>query len=232
MMTTVLTLGFLIGLRHALEADHVAAVASLATNSRGLRQSVRLGAAWGLGHGLTLLVVGGLLLASGKALPQGAAHWLEAVVGVMLIGLGADVLRRLIRERVHFHNHRHGRLIHFHAHSHAGEVVHATSPHAHAHGVRLSARALIVGLVHGLAGSALLTLLTAQAVDNLWQGLAYIVLFGIGSIVGMALLSCAISVPLRLAARHLTWAYNGLGAVMGLFTTGLGLRIVLTSPLI
>jgi ABC-type nickel/cobalt efflux system permease component RcnA len=232
MMTTVLTFGFLIGLRHALEADHVAAVASLATTSRSLRQSVRLGAAWGLGHALTLLVVGGVLLASGKALPPGVAHWLEVVVGVMLIGLGADVLRRLIRQRVHFHSHRHGRLVHFHAHSHAGEGDHATSAHAHDHGLALSVRALIVGLVHGLAGSALLTLLTAQAVDSLWQGLAYIVLFGMGSIVGMAALSCAISVPLRFAARHLTWAYNGLGAVMGLFTAGLGLGIILTSPLI
>ena len=110
MMTTVLTFGFLIGLRHALEADHVAAVASLVMTSRSLRQSVRLGAAWGLGHALTLLVVGGLLLASGKALPPGVAHWLEVVVGVMLIGLGADVLRRLIRQRVHFHSHRHGHI--------------------------------------------------------------------------------------------------------------------------
>jgi len=231
-MTTVILFGFLIGMRHALEADHVAAMASLATGSRGLGQSLRLGAAWGLGHSLTLLVVGSLVLASGDALPPGLADWLEALVGVMLIVLGVDVLRRVIRERVHFHSHRHGKLMHFHFHSHAGEGGHASSRHEHDHRAILSRRALIVGVVHGLAGSAVLTLLTAQAIDTFWQGLAYMVLFGFGSIIGMAVLSCAISLPLRYAARRLTWGYNGLSAVMGLFTAGLGLRIVLTSPLI
>jgi ABC-type nickel/cobalt efflux system permease component RcnA len=231
MMTTVLLFGFLIGLRHALEADHVAAVASLATRSRDLGQSVRLGAAWGLGHSLTLLAVGGLVLISGKALPPGVTLWLEVLVGAMLIMLGADVLRRMIRERVHFHSHRHGEMEHFHSHSHAGEGDHGVSPHAHDHGAALSLRALIVGLMHGLAGSAALVLLTAQAIESIWQGVVYMALFGLGSTAGMALLSCAISLPLRYAARNLTWAYNGLGAVMGLFTAGLGLRIILTSPL-
>jgi ABC-type nickel/cobalt efflux system permease component RcnA len=231
-VTTVILFGFLIGMRHALEADHVAAVASLATGSRGLGQSIRLGAAWGLGHSLTLLAVGSLVLASGNALPAGLAHWLEALVGAMLIVLGADVLRRVIRERVHFHSHRHGKLMHFHFHSHSGEGGHASSRHEHGHKAVLSRRALFVGVIHGLAGSAVLTLLTAQAIDTFWQGFVYMALFGLGSIIGMAVLSCAISLPLRYAARHLTWGYNGLSAVMGLFTVGLGLRIVLSSPLI
>ena len=208
-----------------MEADHVAAVAALATRSRSLRDGLRLGAAWGLGHTITLVVVGGAVLWSGSVVPERVAGWLELLVGIMLVGLGADVVRRMVRDRIHFHTHRHERTVHFHAHSHRGDPPpHGHSAHGHDHG--LAGRALLVGLVHGLAGSAALVLLTLAAAPTPWIGVGYMILFGIGSMAGMALLSVAIAIPLRYAATALTWAYNGLTLAAGLTTTGLGIWIV------
>ena len=221
-MGSILLIGFLIGMRHALEADHLAAVASLTRESQGLGRALRTGMAWGLGHTATLFIVGALVLLAEGALPEALTAGLEAAVGVMLILLGADVLRRLLRERVHFHVHSHGETRHFHAHSHAGEGRHAASPHSHAHGPFLPRRALLVGLMHGLAGSAALVLLTLEAMDSFLSGLAYMAVFGLGSILGMALLSCAVALPLRYAARQLTWGYSLLTALLGLFSIGLG----------
>ncbi len=233
-MTTILFFGFLLGLRHALEADHVAAVATLARGSPDLRRSLVLGASWGLGHSLTLLLVGTVVLWAGVGVPAEVARWLEALVGLLLVVLGLDVLRRLLRERIHFHLHRHGEAAHFHAHSHAGETDHLRSSHDHGHGhaTALSGPALLVGVLHGLAGSAVLVLLTAEATHGLLDRLTYIAIFGLGSILGMAVLSVVISLPLRFAARQMTWAYGGLTLVLGLFTFGLGIKIVAETLLV
>ncbi len=225
-MFSVLLLGLLIGLQHAVEADHLAAVASLTTRGRNLREAARMGSAWGLGHSLTLLLIGGGVLLIGGTIPDQLALWLEAAVGVMLIVLGADVLHRLWRQRVHFHNHRHGSRSHFHAHSHTPSADHEKDPHQHSHPARLPVRSLLVGMMHGMAGSAALIVFALGSVQSLWQGLAYIAMFGIGSIVGMTLLALAISLPLRWSARSLTWAHNGLTAVFGLVTVGLGALLV------
>ena len=225
-MTTFLLFGFLIGMRHALEADHVAAVASLAMNNRGRKGVVRLGAAWGLGHTLTLFTVGLAALYSGQAVPERFAAYLEMAVGVMLIVLGAGVIWRLVRDRVHFHTHRHGGGAHFHAHSHAGEGVHESSAHRHVHPPVPAGRALLVGLMHGMAGSAALVVLALGAMDSFWSGVGYLLLFGVGSMAGMALFTCAMAVPLRYAARNFTWAYNGLTAVVGLGTVVLGAVVI------
>jgi ABC-type nickel/cobalt efflux system permease component RcnA len=223
---SILLIGFLIGMRHALEADHLAAVATLTGGGKGLGRSLRLGLAWGLGHTATLFLVGGAVLLVDGVLPERLALWLEAAVGIMLILLGADVLRRLLRERLHFHshshNHSHGTSRHIHAHSHAGEGRHEASGHDHEHPHFLPRRALAIGLVHGLAGSAALVLLTVEAMDSLLSGLLYMALFGLGSILGMGLLSCAIALPLRYAARQLTWGYTALTALLGAFSIGLG----------
>lgn len=227
-MLSILLLGFLTGLQHALEADHLAAVASLATRSRGLAETARQGAAWGLGHTLMLLLFGGAVLFMDQLVPGQLAAGLEMAVGIMLVLLGADVLRKLWLERVHFHAHHHGPVAHFHAHSHLPGVLHAADPHRHGHPARLPARALLVGMVHGLAGSAALILLALQTVRDVWLGLLYILIFGMGSIAGMALLAAAISLPLRWSARSLTWAHNGLKASVGLLTLGIGLHIALS----
>jgi len=229
-MHSIFLAGFLIGMKHALEADHVAAVASLATGARSARETLRLGFIWAIGHSVTIFAVGATVMALETAVPDRLAVTLELAVGVMLVVLGADVLRRIIRERVHFHNHRHGAETHFHAHSHAGEGRHSDSLHAHTHG--LGGRTLLVGIVHGLAGSAVLVLLTLTTLSSWVSGLGYMALFGAGSILGMAVLSGALAVPLRLTARRMTWAYNGLATVVGLFTMGLGAAIALKQVLV
>ncbi len=232
-MITLLVLGFLLGMRHALEADHVAAVASLASEGRSLRQAARQGAVWGLGHTLTLFAFGSLVIVLDAAVPERLAQGLEMAVAVMLVLLGADVLRRVLRDRVHFHLHRHGPdEVHFHAHSHRGERHHDPAHHRHEHPSGFPLRALLVGLVHGMAGSAALVLLTLDATASPWLGLVYIALFGLGSIAGMAVLSVAIAVPLRYSARGLTWLHNGLRATVGVATVALGVVTILTSNLV
>ncbi len=221
-MLTILFLGFLVGMQHAMEADHVAAVASLATRSRSVTQAARQGAAWGLGHSLTLLFFGGLVLLLDEVVPDRVAEALELTVAFMLILLGADVLRRLLRDRVHFHGHRHGDILHMHAHSHSHGTDHALDPHSHSHARGLPLRALLVGMMHGIAGSAALIVLALKTVTTPLQGFLYILLFGAGSVLGMVALAAVISLPLRYSARTLTWAHNGLQLLVGVFTIGLG----------
>ena len=225
-MLSVLFLGFLIGLQHAMEADHLAAIASLATRSRSILDTARQGAAWGLGHTLTLLLFGGAVLIADRLVPESLASALEFAVGVMLILLGADVLRRVIRERIHFHVHRHGKTQHFHAHSHQGDLAHEADPHQHGHQRKMPLRALAVGMMHGMAGSAALILLVLKTVTSPWQGLMYIAVFGFGSIVGMAIVGAVISVPLRHSPRGLTWLHNGLRTAVGVFTLAIGVYIL------
>jgi ABC-type nickel/cobalt efflux system permease component RcnA len=142
--------------------------------------------------------------------------------------LGADTLNCLRRERMHFHAHRHpDGVAHFHAHSHRGEGrPHDAARHEHQHPRSFPARALLVGMVHGMAGSAALILLSLEALRSPAWGLAYITIFGLGSILGMAALSAAIAVPLRLTSRHLSRAHGGLSAAVGLTTLVLGCYIV------
>ncbi|MBT3553829.1 MAG: urease accessory protein [Rhodospirillaceae bacterium] len=226
-MLTIVVTGILLGMRHALEADHVAAVAALATGSRGARQTLRLGLAWGAGHTLTIFAVGSVVLLLGATVPEPIAAVLETAVGVMLILLGANVLRRMIHERVHFHRHRHGAAAHFHAHSHAGEGQHDASKHQHRHQRALTLRALFIGTVHGLAGSAALVMLTLGGIGSTGLGFSYMALFGVGSLIGMAALSGVIAVPLRITSLRLTWAYNGLTVGVGLVSVGLGAALLI-----
>lgn len=223
-MTSILAMGLLFGMRHAFDADHIAAVAALSTRSRGPGEVLRLGLAWGTGHAVTLLVLGTAVLMLDADLSETAARALELFVGVMLVVLGADVLRRVLRQRVHLHVHRHGRRRHFHAHSHVGGPDHAASAHDHAHG--LPRRALLVGLVHGAAGSAALLAVAVGAVGSPALGLAYVAVFGLGSVLGMAALSLAVALPLRFGARRLSWSLNGLTGAVGAITVGLGASMV------
>jgi hypothetical protein len=220
----LLSLGFLIGMRHAMETDHLAAVASLATRGRSMGDTIRQGAVWGMGHTVTLFAFGSLVLLLDAVVPEALALSLEFMVGLMLLGLGADVLRRLLRERIHFHVHRHadGEL-HYHAHSHAGESGHP-AVHRHHHGGShdFPLRALFVGVMHGMAGSAPLILLTLQTVHSPLVGMVYIALFGLGSIAGMAALSVIIAIPLHYSGAGLTRLHNGLQAVIGVITMMVG----------
>lgn len=228
-LASFLMLGFLLGMRHAMDADHVAAVATLATRSRSIGQTVLQGVAWGTGHAFTLMLFGGAVLVAGLVVPAQAAQALELAVGVMLVGLGADALYRLWRQRIHLHVHRHAgdHAAHFRARPQRGEsAAHEAAPHDHAYPRRLAGRALVVGMMHGMAGSAALILLSLEAVRSPAGEMAYVAVFGLGSILGMATLSLAIAVPLRLTSRRLAGAHTGLSAGVGLTTVMLGCYIV------
>jgi cytochrome c biogenesis protein CcdA len=221
-MFGILGLGFLLGMQHALEADHIAAVSSIAARRTDVRDIVKHGLTWGFGHTLTLFVFAGATILLGHAIPDEFARPLETAVGIMLIGLGAHVLWRLWRDRVHFHKHGHGDGIeHIHVHSHVNEnIPHRNSAHLHQHGVRW--RSLLVGLMHGMAGSAALLVLAVSQVANPTYGMFYVLLFGIGSMLGMGALSVVIAVPLAVSARWLTWANRGLQAGVGIVTIVIG----------
>ncbi len=215
---TLILLGFLLGLRHAMEADHVAAVASLAVGERSFRGVAGRAALWGFGHTLTLFCAAAIVLVAGIPLPNGVDWWFELLVALMLVGLGGDVIRRAIRDRIHVHTHAHadGR-VHWHAHSHATPT---RQTHRHRHG---SVKPLVVGMVHGLAGSAALLLLVLDRLGNdSWLlGLSYVLMVGVGSIVGMACLSLVIAMPFRFGSPSLHWQ-TGLSAVTGLVTVAIG----------
>ena len=229
-MTAVLFLGFLLGLQHAMEADHLAALASLAARNRSRRSILRHGFVWGLGHMLTLAAFAGVVVVSQQTVGPALAGWLEISVGAILMLLGAHLLYRLHRDRVHVHVHRHddGR-VHLHAHSHAGEAaLHADSPHDHAHrdsrGFPL--RSLAVGMMHGLAGSAALAVLAGTSLGSPLEGLVYVLIFALGSVAGMVILSLVIAVPITWSARSLTWANRGLQAGVGLVSIALGGMVI------
>jgi cytochrome c biogenesis protein CcdA len=228
-MFGILGLGFLLGMQHALEADHIAAVSSIAARRTHVGDIVKHGLTWGLGHTLTLFVFAGAAIILGHAIPEHFARPVETAVGIMLVGLGAHVLWRLWRDRVHFHKHSHGDgTVHIHAHSHAHETVpHARAVHEHAHGFRW--RTLLVGLMHGMAGSAALLLLTVSQASSPVTGLAYVALFGIGSMIGMGALSTVIAVPLAVSARWLNWANSGLQVAVGIVTVAIGIRTIVAN---
>jgi cytochrome c biogenesis protein CcdA len=230
-MFGILGLGFLLGMQHALEADHIAAVSSIAARRGHVADIVKHGLTWGLGHTLTLFAFAGAAILLGRAIPETIARPMETAVGVMLIFLGAHVLWRLWRDRVHFHKHGHGDgTAHFHAHSHAGETApHVRTAHAHEHGFRW--RTLLVGLMHGMAGSAALLVLAVSQASSSAVGLAYVALFGIGSMIGMGALSTLIAVPLAISAHWLTWANRGLQGAVGLATIAIGIVTVVETVL-
>lgn len=227
-MLSIMFVGLLIGMQHALEADHVAAVSSLVSRQRGAGRIVRHGAWWGLGHGLTLTLVAGAAVLSGHAFSPGFSVWLEIAVGVMLVALGGQVCWRLVRDRVHFHMHRHGAdQVHLHAHSHAGESPAAHGfDHRHGHPAGVPWRSLLVGMMHGLAGSAALIVLAASTLSDPWLGILYVALFGLGSMLGMVVLSALMALPMAWTARVLTITHRMLEGGIGVVTMGIGLWIV------
>lgn len=191
----LLGLGFAIGLRHALEADHLAAVASLASRSASPREIVGQGVFWGLGHGLALALAAGLVLSLGIQFPPVLASLLEGAVAIMLLYLGWQAIADARRLKVHMHVHRHDDgVVHWHAHKHAALENHAHEDHRHGHSSR---RAIGVGLIHGLAGSAALVLLTLESASSIAAAWLYVLAFGLGALAGMALLSVIVALPIR-----------------------------------
>ena len=186
--------GFLIGLRHALDPDHLAAISTVIVERPRRRRAAFLGACWGIGHSASLVGAGALLLLFRVSLPERAAAAFELAVSVMLIALGLRSIRRSLRARQ-------GALV---MHAHAGKVhVHASGEeHFHVRSLTIARRPFLVGLVHGLAGTGAITALALASMPSIKTALAYIGLFAIGSIAGMALLTGLAGVPIERLVRR------------------------------
>lgn len=220
----VLTFGFVLGVKHAVEADHLAAVSAIVGERRSLLGSVLVGGLWGVGHTVSLLAAAVAVVVFGLRVGERAALALEFCVGLMLVALGADALRKLRRGgRVHLHAHRHGGREHVHPHVHDGAPEPA--PHTH-HGLRLDARPLAAGLLHGLAGSAALMLLVLSTLHSRLVALLYVLVFGAGSVGGMMLMSALVGLPAYLTAARFDRANLLLRAAAALFSLSFGLLMV------
>jgi high-affinity nickel permease len=239
----VILLGFLLGMRHATDPDHVIAISTIVTRQRSAWGAALIGSLWGIGHTLTITLVGGLIIVFGVAIPPRLGLAMEFSVALMLILLGTLTLAGITQRvtamltpgrSLHAHPHSHSDYVHTHPHGH--------EPGAHGHkesvtplsrldrlfgslGVYQTVRPLVVGLIHGLAGSAAVALLVLAAIrDPLW-GIAYLLLFGVGTIAGMMLITAAIGLPFAYAATRFVTVHRYLGVASGLLSLGFGLLL-------
>jgi ABC-type nickel/cobalt efflux system permease component RcnA len=213
-MSLVLLYGtaLLIGSVHAFEPDHMAAVTSFAVRRPRWRDALRFGVHWAAGHGAAIVVVGTCILLVGLRFPDGATHWLERGVGIMLLGLGAWTLAGARRLHAHRHLHRDG-TVHEHVHSHAIVVN-----HDHRHG------ATVVGLLHGLAGTApAVALVPLTSFETPAAGVLYLVLFAVGTACGMALYALLAGWIVGRAAFRSERTARRLAVVTGCVTMAVGL---------
>ena len=216
----ILGLGFVLGLRHALDVDHLAAVSTLVSQRGGLWRSSLIGAVWGLGHTAALLAVGVAVIALHAEIPPAMAQVLELGVAAMLVGLGLNLLWTLWRGgTIHLHAHDHDGHHHVHPHHHAAGETPSDAQH---HPVKVR-RPFLVGLVHGLAGSAALMLAVLATIPSPTVAIAYILVFGAGSVGGMMIMSTVLGLPLALASERFARAELALRAVAGLGSVGIGL---------
>lgn len=223
-----LIIGFVLGVRHAFDADHLAAVTTLILGRPTRRDSVRIGLAWGVGHAVMLLAASVLVLLGGGVVDPSYATLFESLAGGMLVVLGFDVLRRAFATGLHGHGHRHGEhVFHYHFHSHEPGVAHREDAHAHPHAPLTLWRAGAVGIVHGLAGSAALILLSVGAAPSLTLALVYIVCFGIGTLAGMALISAMLAIPFRYCATAYPQRLRLAHAAAGCLSVALGAWLIL-----
>ena len=216
----VLTTGFVIGLRHALDADHLAAVSAIVSDRKSIWSSSIVGGLWGVGHTISLFVIGAMVILLKITISETAETYLEAAVGVMLVVLGLNVLRKLFTaEKLHAHEHSHNG----HSHSH----IHLHEPHEKpARHHSFSPRSVVVGMVHGVAGSAGLMLLILPTIDSRTLAMGFILIFGIGSIGGMIVMSFLMGLPLHFTATRFLMVNKGIRVLAGLFSFGLGMMIV------
>jgi len=220
---SVLLIGFALGLRHAIDADHLAAVSTIVSEKKSLLTASWVGGLWGIGHTLSLFVVGVIVILLRVQISETAEARLEAAVGIMLIGLGLNALRKLFSNgTVHVHTHQHGEREHVHIHRHDEQK---RDPSHH----RYSVRSVMVGMIHGLAGSAALMLLILPAIDSPVAALVYILAFGIGSTGGMVAMSFIVGLPFHLTADRFTFMNKGISLAAAVFSLFLGTYIVFTT---
>jgi len=211
--------GFLLGLKHSLEPDHVMAVSAMVSRHGNPLRSALTGLFWGIGHTTTLLIAALVILAFGLSVPPSLERWFELFVGVALIWLGVAVVRRAVDTRLHIHRHKHEGRVHVHFHTHEQEETHELE-HSHEHG-----RSVLIGMAHGFAGSAGLMLLMVSQVDTLLNGLVYVAVFGIGSIIGMMVFGGVVSLPLQASSR-LPRVNTVIRFSVGMGSLGMGLFII------
>lgn len=226
----LLGLGLVFGLKHATEVDHVVAVSAIVSEHRSVYTSALVGGLWGVGHTVSLLVVGIVVLVFRVAIPANLARWLEFGVALMIITLGAMAVMRVLRRRSGLHIHRHlhqhdpeGQA-HVHIHFHDGQTKHEGTPPSHSHTIaQIGLKPVLVGAMHGLAGSAALTLLVLTQIPSVSLGLLYLGVFGVGSTVGMLLMSGVIGLPFAFSAKRISSLHYGLQTIAGALSIAFGL---------
>jgi ABC-type nickel/cobalt efflux system permease component RcnA len=221
----VLGVGLLFGLKHATEVDHVVAVSTIVTQHRNVLRSALVGALWGAGHTVSLLIIGVIVLSLRIAIPESVSGWLEFGVALMIIGLGTAALWRSLRRRsdVHLHEHSHNGMSHVHVHFHESKTQH-DSRRQHSHTIsRIGVKPVLIGMMHGLAGSGALTLLVLTQISSAWLGLLYLGVFGFGSVLGMILMSGLIGLPFALTARNLSSLHYRMQMVAAVVSIAFGL---------
>jgi hypothetical protein len=207
-------LGSLLGMRHALEPDHLAAVSTLVSGERSSWKAAFLGVCWGLGHTFSLIVVGTILVVLRTDMPERVADGFEFCVALMLIGLGLRAIYLAARQGP-------AGPVHLHHHGHTVHTHHGAPAHIHIGGWTLARRPLLVGAVHGLAGSGALTALVVTTLPSTAAQITYMVVFGLGSTLGMAALTGLLGWPLARAGRNRALA-RSLSLAVGCVSTVLG----------
>ena len=204
-LLAALVLGILLGSKHSLDPDHVVAVSTIVSEYKNPLRSFWVGISWGLGHTTTLLIIGIVIIALRLTIPERMALLFEFAVGVMLVGLGIQVIYSFRKKKVHQHAHGHEEEAHHHFHSHSKSPEHVPEHH-NTHGIGkpfLRRKSYVIGLVHGMAGSAALTLLVLASIESPIAGLAYILLFGLGSVLSMGIMTVIIGLPFVISAERL-----------------------------
>ena len=238
-LVSILLLGFFLGMRHATDPDHVIAVTTIVARQRRVGAAALIGVLWGIGHTLTMVAVGGAIIVFGVVIPPRLGLTMELSVALMLILLGllnvAGIMRWItaIATPVHVHPHRHGDYAHSHGHTPAAHG-HAEDDTAIARldrrlgglGLYQMLRPLVVGVVHGLAGSAAVALLVLATIPDPWWGIAYLVVFGAGTIAGMMLITAATALPFTYTVSRLAAVNRHLVLASGVASIGFGLFLV------
>ena len=216
----VLLIGFVFGLYHAIEADHLAAVSAIISEHKNVLTASVIGGFWGLGHTISLFVVGALVIFVKLQISESTEGYLEGIVGIMLVLLGLNAIRKIFTaDRIHTHTHSHDGHEHSHIHLHKDERSEA-SHH------RFAPRSVIVGMVHGLAGSAGLMLLVLPSIESPLVALLYIAIFGVGSIAGMMIMSVLMGLPLYFTAGRLVAVNKAIRVLAGAFSLVWGAMLI------
>lgn len=224
MLITVLGLGFVLGLKHALDPDHLVALSTIVGEHKSLMRSSLVGTFWGLGHTASLLMAGVSIIVLKLQISGTIALWTEFAVALMLILLGARALKRALRGwKLHVHTHTHDGRRHIHLHLHRPGEAEA---HHHRHLLGFGARPFLIGMVHGLAGSAGLMLLVLATIPSAVAGLLYVGVFGLGSVGGMLIMSTLMSLPFILSGKRFSALSEGLQLLAGLLSFTFGLFLV------